>query len=118
MCQISHTQKKCRQPEAHISSVNSGGVKDYEAGSQSLHPMRAGAGSGGRLSRLQKISAVLEAPQVHKPHTMLTMGTQLNPLGPVLQMSKGKKGVRISCINYTSLVVLMIFEVIPTWTGL
>ena len=114
MPDLSHT-KKHRQPEAYISSVNSSGVKDSEAGSQSLCPMKAGVGSGGHVSQLQKISTVLEAPQVHKPHTMLTVDTQLNPLALVLQTSKGKK--KVSCINYTSLVVLMIFEVVPTQTS-
>lgn len=58
-------------------------VQESQAFQGSLpRPARTGAGSGGRTAQLQRIGAVLEAPQKRKSRTTLPEDAQRNPLAP------------------------------------
>lgn len=61
--------------------------------SQLTRPSRTGAGSGGRVSQLERIGAAIEAPKSRKSRTTLAEDAEPNPLAPLPAASKGKKKV-------------------------
>lgn len=69
-------------------------VKASQAGSQSRHPTRTGAGSRGQVAQLEQIGAAIEAQAcARKPCTILPNNIQPNPLAPAPPISKGRKEV-------------------------